>query len=242
MPKNRFVESGIDFFEFDSKKKPRKSYTPEQKKEIWNRYSQKTLKQEELFKKAFENIYQGQKKEIVKSFESSGTLPGSLDDNKTAEKFKSVIELIYSSGYEDAVPKQFDLLDERALEWISTRSLLLAKSINKTTLDTLRSLLAEGFEKGESIRDLTKRIEGYFDESEKWRAEACARTETLTASNRGAIDRYKAEGIEEFEWLAAPDSCEECVPLDGQRFPIDSGEQPPRHVNCRCSVLSVIPE
>jgi SPP1 gp7 family putative phage head morphogenesis protein len=133
-----------------------------------------------------------------------------------------------------------DNLDQSALEWINTRSLLLAKSMNKTTLDALRLALKEGFELGESIPQLTKRLEGYFSEAQKYRAKMVARTEVLTASNQGAVDRYKKEGIKEFEWLASPDSCEECSPLDGQKFSIDSGEQPPLHVNCRCSILSVL--
>jgi len=136
----------------------------------------------------------------------------------------------------------FNLLDKYALEWISTRSLLLAKSINKTTLDALREALKEGFTQGESIQQLTKRIEGYFSESEKYRAEAIARTEVQTAANRGTVQRYKSEGIEEFQWIANPMACEECLPLDGKIFSIDSGEEPPLHINCTCGIISVIPE
>jgi SPP1 gp7 family putative phage head morphogenesis protein len=133
-----------------------------------------------------------------------------------------------------------NLLDPKALAWIKSRSLLLAKEINKTTLDALRTLLSEGFERGDSIQTLTNSIEGYFSENEKFRAERIARTETLTASNKGAVDRYQSEGIEEFEWLASPDSCEECTPLDGKIFPVDSGDQPPLHIQCRCSILPVV--
>jgi SPP1 gp7 family putative phage head morphogenesis protein len=140
------------------------------------------------------------------------------------------------------MPSVPNLLDPKALAWIQSRSLLLAKEINKTTLDALRTLLSEGFERGDSIQTLTSTIEGYFKESEKYRAERIARTEVLTANNQGAVDRYKNEGIKEFEWLASPDSCEECLPLDGKIFPIDSGEQPPLHPNCTCGILSVIPE
>jgi SPP1 gp7 family putative phage head morphogenesis protein len=134
----------------------------------------------------------------------------------------------------------FNLLDYRALQFIQTRSLLLAKSINKTTLDSLRVILADGFEKGESIKVLSKRIEGYFSENEKYRADMTARTEVITASNQGANDRYQAENVKEVEWLSSPDSCAECLELDGQIFPIDSGPRPCLHPNCSCGILPVI--
>ena len=128
-----------------------------------------------------------------------------------------------------------NLLDERALEWINTRSLLLAKLINKTTIDALKSILSEGFARGDSIGTLTKQLEGYFSDNEKWRAELVARTEVQTAANYGAVERYKSEGFTKFEWMSSPDACEECAPLDGKVFDVGSGEQPPLHPNCRCS-------
>jgi SPP1 gp7 family putative phage head morphogenesis protein len=131
------------------------------------------------------------------------------------------------------------VLNEHSIDWINKRSLLLAKSINETTLKALREIIKIGYEQGESIATITKRIADYFPESEKYRAEAIARTETLTANNEGSIQRYKDEGVKEFEWLASPDACEECQPLDGQVFPIDSDTKPPYHVNCRCTILSV---
>jgi len=132
----------------------------------------------------------------------------------------------------------FELLDQRALEFIKTRSLLLAKSINKTTLDALRKILSDGFAQGDSIQTLTGKLEGYFKESEKWRAEMVARSEVITASNKGANDRYQSEGVKEIEWLASPQSCPECAELDGQVFPIDSGPRPAYHPNCTCTILA----
>ena len=131
-------------------------------------------------------------------------------------------------------------IDDFAKAWILQRSLTLAKSINVTTMDAIRKALAGGFEAGESIQQLTKRIEGYFTENEKYRAEMIARTEVITCSNRGANDRYQKEGIKEVEWYSAPDSCPDCDALNGQIFPIDSGERPALHPNCRCVILPVI--
>jgi len=135
-----------------------------------------------------------------------------------------------------------DLLDESARTWIAERSLLLAKSINKTTMEAIRNELALGFEAGESIPQISKRIESYFTDNAKYRANMVSRTEVVTASNRGANDRYRKEGVKEVEWLASPDACAECASLDGAIFPIDSGPRPSLHPHCRCKILSVIPD
>ncbi len=133
-------------------------------------------------------------------------------------------------------------IDEFARTWIKLRSLTLAKSINMTTMEALRRELALGFEAGESIQQLSKRIEGYFTENAKYRAEMVSRTEVITASNRGANDRYQKEGVKQVEWLTSPDGCPECMALNGNIYPIDSGERPSLHPNCRCVILPVIPD
>ncbi len=128
-------------------------------------------------------------------------------------------------------------LDSYALEWIKLRSLTLAKSINKTTLEALRNELSLGFEAGESIQQLTKRIEEYFTENATVRAEMVSRTEVITASSQGANDRYQKEGVDKIEWYSAPDSCDECAALDGNIYPINEGPRPALHPFCRCTIL-----
>jgi len=87
----------------------------------------------------------------------------------------------------------FELLDPQALEWIQTRSLKLATEINKTTMSDLKRVLSAGFERGDSIQQMTQNISGYFDGA-KYRAERVARTETIAASNEGTLRRYEKEG------------------------------------------------
>ena len=126
-------------------------------------------------------------------------------------------------------------LDQYALEWIKLRSLTLAKSINKTTLEALRNELALGFTAGESIQQLTKRIEGYFTENTQIRAEMVSRTEVISASNEGALHRYELEGVDKAEYYISPGACEVCVPYDGKIYATkDSHGIIPIHPNCRC--------
>ena len=145
-------------------------------------------------------------------------------------------------------------LDSFAKTWILERSLTLAKSINKTTLEALRHELSLGFEAGESIQQLTKRIEGYFEGNAKYRAEMVSRTEVIAASNRGAQDRYQKEGIQKKEWFSAPDARPSHLEANGQVVGINDnfrvgddsmqgpgqGSDPSENINCRCSILPVI--
>ena len=131
-------------------------------------------------------------------------------------------------------------LDSYALEWIKLRSLTLAKSINKTTLEALRNELALGFTAGESIQELTKRIEGYFTENAKVRAERISRTEVISAYNEGHLHRYETEGVDKSEFYASVGACEECLPYDGQVYPTKEAHGIiPVHPNCRCRWFGV---
>ena len=133
-------------------------------------------------------------------------------------------------------------LDEFAKSWILQRSLTLAKLINATTLEALRRELSLGFEAGESIQQLTKRIEGYFTDSAPTRARMIARTEVISASNEGALHRYELEGIAKSEFYPSPGACEVCVEIAQNPIMItkDSHGIIPVHVNCRCVFLPVV--
>jgi len=133
-------------------------------------------------------------------------------------------------------------IDDFAKQWILQRSLTLAKFINMTTMDDIRKALAEGFAEGESIQQLTKRIEGYFTENAKYRAEMVARTEVISASNEGALHRYELENIEKVEFYPAPDACNICLGFVGEYTTKNSHgiitEQ--THPFCRCKWLPIV--
>ena len=135
-------------------------------------------------------------------------------------------------------------LDEFAKAWILQRSLTLAKHLNSTTLDAIRKALAEGFAEGESIQQLTKRIEGYFETNAKYRAEMVSRTEVIASANEGALHRYELEGIDKSEFYPSPGACEVCLEIAQDPIYItkEASGVIPVHVNCRCVWLPVIPD
>lgn len=152
------------------------------------------------------------------------------------------------------MPDPFNLVDPNVIDWINSRSLLLAKAINETTLKALREILRDGYTKGESIATLTKQISDYFPESEKYRAERIARSEIIAANNAGTLDRYKDEGVGKKEWMAALDERTRDThrDADGQVVGINDyfvvgndrmqapgqGSDPSENINCRCTILA----
>uniref|UniRef100_A0A6M3IQ69 Putative capsid morphogenesis protein n=1 Tax=viral metagenome TaxID=1070528 RepID=A0A6M3IQ69_9ZZZZ len=138
--------------------------------------------------------------------------------------------------------KQLDNLDSFSTAWIAERSLLLATSINLTTMEAIKAELVLGMQAGESIQQLTKRIGGYFDETKKWKAKQIARTEVITSANEGSLRRYEKEGINKSEFYPSPDACSVCQALAGEyqtneAHGMITGET---HPNCRCVMLPVV--
>ena len=80
-----------------------KSLSDDQKRLHWEAYAKSTERQEEMFNRVFESVFNDQKDYVIGELERTGHLPVQLDDEKTAKKFQPAIELVYQSGFEGAV-------------------------------------------------------------------------------------------------------------------------------------------
>jgi SPP1 gp7 family putative phage head morphogenesis protein len=103
-------------------------------------------------------------------------------------------------------------------------------------------ILSIGIMQGSGVpkisRELTDKINISRDSANR-----IVRTEVIRGYNQAAMNRYKQAGIEQWSWITCSDdrACEECLSLDETIH--DMGDdQPPIHVNCRCSVACYIPE
>ncbi len=231
-----------------------KGFTDEQKEARWLIYIQKTERQEGLFRTILKSLFAKQAKEVIGNLENYGVSTDPFDsiksDRKFSKAFDPILNLILFSAYEDVESeltaksyKQFGLRNPLAEEWIAKRSLASAKLINGTTKTALRATLKEGFELGEGIPALTKRVETLYGNANKARAKLVARTETISASNQGALLGYKDNGVQKAEFFTALDErvCEECEPLHGRIFPVDEAQGViPIHPACRCTFLPIV--
>ena len=158
-----------------------------------------------------------------------------------------------------------ELTTDPAVEYLREHGAELIMEINGTTRDKLKEVLAEGFEIGESISELSERVSNVFKDATRHRAETIARTETLRASNFGTVEAYRQSGVVKAqEWLTERDdrACEFCLEMDGKiigldekyfdkgdkltvngndlKFDLLSVEYPPLHPNCRCTTMPVL--
>ncbi len=79
-----------------------KGLTPDQKRLHWEVYAKKTERQEEMFKRVFNDVFGKQAKEISDYYSKNDQLPALIDE-ETAKKFQPAIELVYESAFQEAV-------------------------------------------------------------------------------------------------------------------------------------------
>lgn len=155
----------------------------------------------------------------------------------------------------------FSIEDPVVSEFLTTRSGNRIRSlIDNTTRKKLGKALNDGLANGETIDELTKRVNKLFDTSTSNRSKVIARTETVRAANFGSQEGMAQSGIENKEWLSSRDTVVReshtiGVGLDGTIIPIRANFKSPvtgaegphpgelglaeDDVNCRCTIVPV---
>lgn len=176
------------------------------------------------------------------------------------------------SQYKDAIEKFIDspdfltrefvtfkfLPESEQQEWVEIKAAYdLTKVLSEQQAQKLRDILKKAFKENLSIRNIAKQIENKVKPgsmqldllgktvtvSSAARALTIARTETIRASNEGALLHYEDNELEEVSWVASigDRTCPYCEAQDGAVLPIDEAhERIPAHVMCRCSFAPVI--
>lgn len=122
-------------------------------------------------------------------------------------------------------------------------------AISETTRDDIRAAVEQAIEEGTPAGELGDVISslGSFSEA---RAQMIARTELITANNKGHMASFKASGVVNYKaWSTAGDNDvdEEICQANEDDGPIgldedfQSGDsEPPGHPNCRCTLVAVV--
>ena len=154
---------------------------------------------------------------------------------------------------EGAIAGAFNIDDPRVTDFIDKYTYQFAEGLGDTTVDLLKDAMTAGMEQGLSMDGISELISQVFDD--ETRADLIARTETIRASNYGALEGYKQSGVvNQKEWLCTEDDrlCEECSAMDGTVIDLDDNFQdeedndyedvgaPPLHPNCRCTLIPVV--
>jgi len=157
----------------------------------------------------------------------------------------------------------FDVTNPEVQKWLASYVPKFSTKLEEVSVAKLRAELTEGLKAGEGIPELIKRVNLTYDNWYKYRSETIARSETMRANNRAALEAYKQSGVVKKKiWMAEPDACNWCAPLDGKivdlekpffdigdeytvkvdgknqtmRLDYETVETPPLHPRCRCAI------
>lgn len=141
----------------------------------------------------------------------------------------------------------FDLKNPRAVKYIKSRGAENVKSINETTKDQLKTLIAKAVEDSKSYTEITSLIRQMFADFAQYRARLIAVTEVgngYEAGNRMLIDDLTAGGLEmEKAWGTVGDDKvdDECAANEAEGWiPVNQAhksghDNPLAHPKCRCT-------
>jgi hypothetical protein len=92
-------------------------------------------------------------------------------------------------------------------------------------------------EGGYSDLDATAKAERYAQRLHNYRTEMITRTEASSATSEGIVQGYGQMGIEQLDWVADPQCCDECsAAADKSPYPIEETHGLiPAHPNCECA-------
>lgn len=265
--------------------------TEEEKDKVWNAFSEKAYKDEKDILDTTVDIFNEQEalvianlKEQTKSFRTqqmglkavpNGVIPTMAELNKMWGALELLLTEIYTKRGQEALDElvddvDFNITTEFAIQYLEEYAGVLINEVDGTTRDALRQTLAEGFDAGESIPKLTKRVKEVFATATTTRATMIARTESIKAANAASVEAYRQSGVVvRKEWLAERDTrtCPFCEELDGKAISLTSyfakvGDvltgkdkdgnkvemevkytdigEPPAHTNCRCTPIPVV--
>lgn len=160
-----------------------------------------------------------------------------------------------------------DLFEPNIIRAVEERMGFFVEKVNLGTVKLLEEAVREGIEEGESIADISARIDKIYGYSRDFRSKRIAQTEVIGGTNAGQLRAYTESGVKRKEWLTARDGkvrdshriegTEEGIkdindtfhlidPATGRSAELlyagdrSTGASPEFVINCRCTVVPVI--
>lgn len=195
----------------------------------------KTLRN--MWKKAYKNIYDDFANHLNSvNFDETDDLVESLikswafDDKPTKElidETRNVLrEAIRRAGDVELASVDSEFVFNPEISDVTTyledRGLLLAKAINDTVREDLRSFLADSIREGKTQEEIIQGVRSHFSDFPDWKADRLVRTEIKEAYNHATLIAADEAGfsiVQARDALKGPTD-DECEERDGKFFPI----------------------
>lgn len=247
---------------------------------LWNTFIRRTEPHEKAFSKMCIELFKRQQTAVIARLKAAERKQPTMADvasdpfkksewvRKFREASRPLLQIIIREAGEAAllelgIELGFDALDPNVIRFLERRAQRFAREVNDTTWNNLRGSLMEGIEAGESIEELSERVEVEMGARIQSTPETIARTEVIGASNGGTLLSWEQSGVvEKKAWLAALDDRtrtshidahtqyqSEPIPLEDD-FQVGAGSGPApgqiglaeEDINCRCTMIAVIKE
>lgn len=242
------------------------------KERYWKSFDFKRTNFEPIAYKLILAVFESQLKDILKAVNDSVTpqeasrgVNEAIDSDKMK---KAIIEIYKRVGLSFAIQSyismqdtkadrsvlQYDTWSENVARYIETHGIDRVITINETTKEFVAGILEQAAKDGLSILNTAKLITEKFEEMERWRAVRIARTEIVSASNRGAIIGAESTGLDyDKVWITQIDGRERDAHAEADdkrvgknedfyvggeflEMPGDPTGEPENIINCRCAI------
>jgi SPP1 gp7 family putative phage head morphogenesis protein len=206
------------------------------------------------------NLKKLKKSQLCKSQTDHVMYPASQFKNRLSKETKKIMTVILADLGQDKLDElgagkgvkdlgiAFDVGSPQLKKWLATYVFKFSEELETVNSEKLRRILDAGFEQGKTIPEMMLDVKECFDSWDTYRAEIITRTEVSRASNEAAVEAYRQSGVvQEKQWLTAPGCCDICAEMDGEVVALGDaffddgygdGMSPPKHPNCRCSVVA----
>jgi HK97 family phage portal protein len=248
--------------------------TKEKDEAVWKEFSEYTHAAEKEITETIQKLNAEQKKEVLANLPNvtKGIDPSKLFNldnwiSITTSALTPTMETLFehqalAAAAEIGKP-DLNPFNETTRAAVKQSVQMMSESYNQTTLEALETHINEGIQAGESLADITKRVEQIYEWSDTSRAASVAKTETFRTANSALKEAWKQSGVvKTVRWYTATDPCPFCQTMEGKTIPIDDvffkngdsitagdGENaktmsldygdvgfPPLHVNCMCFI------
>lgn len=259
--------------------------THDEREEVGAAFNEAVIKissgYEASFLKASRSFFDKQKLEVLKNLKKNtkdlAPRRKKLDDlfniAGAIKQLVAAFQPIYKANIKEVAQEAmllvsahgFDIEDPNIIKYFEQRAGMVSKGINEETDKQLRATLSAGINDGESIDELSARVESVYGSAAGFRADRIARTESTSSATFGQIEAWQQSGVVEAqEWFTAMDErvCDYCGDMDGKiiglgdnyfnqgdSLTVGSGtinldfeniDGPPLHASCRCTLLPVV--
>jgi len=249
--------------------------TKEQDEARWKEWSDYTHAAETDLAKAVKEINAEQKKDVIGNL--SNIIGKAIDKDKlfdiakwigvTAAAALPIIETLFEHQANEGageVGTSFTFSDTLK-EAVKHSVQKMSESYQQTTIDALADHINEGLQNGESLADITKRVDQVYEWSDESRAATVAKTESFRAANSALKSAWQQSGVvKTVRWYTSglDNVCDLCQSMDGKTISIDDNffsegdtltvgegddaqsmtmdygdvENPPLHCSCCCMI------